>query len=305
MLLFSGSSNRPLAEKIASELSLSLSPCEVTRFADQEVRVRILTEVKGEHVIVIQSLSTHPDSNLMELGEFGEVLKREKAKKITAVIPYLSYARQHKAHRPGEAVSSKLVANFIKNSGFHEVITVGVHHEEALNFFSIPTLHLSVLEMFAKYVDKHRDDFGGADLIVVAPDMGRKVDAETLAGLLEVESAQIKKIRPLSEKDTIVSCELLGGSVKEKEILIYDDLVSTGSTAITAAQCCLGQGAFHAYLLATHAVLSRGSPAVWQNSPFEKIIVTDTIDIPKEKLFPKLEVISVTPLIAKELRNFV
>ena len=206
MLIFSGSSNRPLAEKIASELSLTPSACEITRFADQEVRVRILTEVKNEHVVVVQSLSTNPDSDLMELCEFGEILKREKAKKITAVIPYLSYARQHKAHRRGEAVSVKLVASFIKTSGFHEVIALGVHHEESLNYFSVPTLHLSTLEVFSNYIDRHRDDFGGADLIIVAPDMGRKGDAETLANLLEVETAQIKKIRPFNETHKNVTC---------------------------------------------------------------------------------------------------
>lgn len=305
MLLFSGSSNQPLAKKIADNLGQNLSPCEITRFADQEVRVRILTELKDEHVVVVQSLSRPSDSNLMELCQFSEIAKRYKAKKITAVIPYLSYARQHKANREGEAISIKLVANFLKTAGFEEVILLNVHHEEAVNYFTVPTLHLSSLETFAQHIDGHRDDFGGSDLIIVAPDAGRRNDAQRLAEILEVEFAEIKKLRTLEENDLIVSCELMGGVVKEKEVIIYDDMVSTGSTAISAAQCCLGQGSLRVFLLATHAVLSRGEPSVWQNSPFEKIIVSDSIAIPKEKIFPKLEVVTIAPLIAKQLRNFV
>lgn len=305
MLLFSGSSNLPLSEKIAQNLSISISPSETVKFADQEVRVRVLQKVAGEHVVVVQSLSTPPDLHLMELCQFGEILKREKAKKITAIVPYISYARQHQAHRSGEAESAKLVAKFIQTAGFDEIVVVSVHHDDALNYFSIPTLNLSPLPTFASYIDSHRDDFGGSDLMIVAPDLGRKNDVETLAGILEVEWAQIGKSRPLHEADVITSCELLGGNVYEKEVIIYDDMVSTGSTVISAAECCLGQGALRVFLMTTHAILSRGDAAMWQNSPFERVIVSDTIKIPKEKVFPKLTVVSVSELIAKEIQNFV
>lgn len=304
MLLFSGSSNQPLAEKIADLLKISLSSCEVVRFADGEVRVRILTEVKDEHTVIVQSLSQPGDSNLMELCEFAEILKREGAKKITAVIPYLSYSRQHRAHRVGEVISVKLIANFLKSSGVSDCILVDLHEEEALNYFKMPSIHLSAVDTFAGYIDKQRDDFGGDDLIIVAPDKGREKAAEILASSLEVDCAVIDKKRELDQPD-IVSCHVMVDEIKNKEAIIYDDMISTGSTAMGAAKTCLSKGAFHVSLLATHALFSQKDASFWQESPFEKVIVSDSILIPQQKFFPKLEIISLAPLIAKNLLNFV
>ncbi|MBI3385098.1 ribose-phosphate pyrophosphokinase [Candidatus Gottesmanbacteria bacterium] len=304
MLLFSGTSNQPLAEKIAEELKISLASSEIVRFADGEVRVRLLDDVKDEHMVVVQSLSQPGDSNLMELCQFAEIGKRKKAKKITAVIPYLAYARQHRAHREGETIAVKLVANFLKTAGFNEVMLLDLHEEEALNYFKIPTLHLSAVETFSKYIDEHRDDFGGDDLIIVAPDRGRQKAAENLASALEVNSATVEKTRPLDQTDTVKECQLIG-DVKNKEVIIYDDMISTGSTMLMAASCCLSQGAFRANLMATHGVFSHLEKNFWQNSAVEKIFVTDSVLVAENKRFEKLEIISIAPLIARNLLNFV
>lgn len=304
MLLFSGTSNQSLAEKISEELKINLAPSEVVRFADGEVRVRILDDVYNQHMVVVQSLSQPGDSNLIELCQFAEIGKRKKAKKITAVIPYLAYARQHRAHREGETIAVKLVAEFLKTAGFNEVILLDLHEEEVLKYFKIPVLHLSAVDTFSKYIDQHRDDFGGDDLIIVAPDRGREKAAENLASFLEVKSAIVEKSRSLEKTDTLNECHLIG-DVKEKEVIIYDDMISTGSTILKAAECCLNQGAFQANLMVTHGVFSHIDKSFWQNSKVEKIFVTDSILAPENKEFEKLEIISIAPLIAKNLLNFV
>lgn len=304
MLLFTGTSNQQLAEKLSDELKIKISPSEIIRFADREVRVRILQSVKGEHIFVLQSLSQLGDANLMELCQFAEIAKREKAKKITAVIPYLAYARQHRAHRQGEAISVKLVADFLKVSGFDEVILLDLHEEEVLKYFKIPTIHLSAVEIFAQYIDANREDFGGDDLVIVAPDEGRAEQAKNLAKYLEVEFAVAKKKRKLDVPDTLSDYVLLG-DVKAKDVVIFDDMISTGSTALHAAEICLQKGSLKVNFIATHAVLAKGEADYWEKSPFEKIYVSDSIFVPENKQFAKLQIVSIAPLVAKQLQNLV
>lgn len=294
-----------MAEKIADELKAKLANSEVVKFADSEVRVRILEEVKDQVCVVVQSTSTPSDVNLMELYQFGDLLKKGKAKKIIAVVPYLAYCRQDKAHREGEAVSAKLVAKMIQFSGYTDIVVLDLHSEDVVNFFTIPTIHLSATETLSKYIDEKRDDFGASDLVIVAPDDGAKAKAEELAKILEVDVSVLKKERPLNQTDVIETKNIVlaFGKVREKEAIIIDDLISTGSTALSAADLVLKNGAFHAYLMATHAVFSKTDPAFWQNSPLEKVFVTDSIFVPKEKQFKKLEIISVASLIAKNLLN--
>lgn len=307
MLLFAGSSNLPLAQKIADELRLELAKSETVRFADGEARVRILEEVKDEVCVVVQSTSSPVDSNLMELYQFGDLLKKGKAKKIVAVVPYLAYSRQDKAHRQGEAVTAKLVAKMIKAVGFTDIILLELHSQDVVNFFTIPTLCLSATETVAKYIDEKRDDFGEDDLVIVAPDEGGKQRAENLAQILEATVAVIAKDRPLEKTDVVQETNMTvkSGTVKDKEAIVVDDLISTGSTAMNAANLVLKQGAYHAYLIAIHAVMSKGDTTFWQNSPFEKIFVTDSINMEKNKQFEKLTIISVASLIAKNLTNLV
>ncbi len=293
-----------MAEKIATELNISLAPSEVVRFSDGEVRVRVLEDVKDAHVAVVQSLSQPGDSNLMELCQFGEIIKRMGAKKITAVIPYLSYARQHKAHRTGEAVSVKLVANFIKASGFMDVILMDLHEPEALNYFKIPAEHLTSLETFARFIDEKRDDFGGDDLVIIAPDHGRKGAVENLAGILEVKHGVVEKTRPLDQTDIVTESKLTQ-NVKDMDVVIFDDMISTGTTAINAAVTCKDQGAFKVSLMATHAVFSRDDMSYWKDAPVDKVYVSDSVQVSEKKRFEKLEIISLAPLIAKNLQNFV
>lgn len=304
MLIFSGSSNQPLAEEIALNLKLNLAPSETVSFADGEVRVRILTDVKDQHVVVVQSLSKPGDTNLMELCQFVQILKREGAKKITAVIPYLAYARQHKAHRAGEAVSVSLVAAFLKTSGVNDCILLDIHEQDALKYFRMPVLHLSASDIFSRYIDGHRDDFGGGDIVIVAPDKGRRMEAENLASDLETGYAVIEKQRHPDRTDTVDHNKLIG-NVKNKEVVIFDDLISTGRTAIMAGERCLENGAFHVYLAATHGVFAKDDNSFWDSSAIDGVYVTDSINIPPEKRFNKLQIVSVSSLIAKELQNYV
>lgn len=296
-----------MAEKIAAELKTPLANSETVRFADGEVRVRILENVADQVCVIVQSTSTPGDANLMELYQFGDLLKKGKAKKIIAVVPYLAYSRQDKAHREGEEISARLVARMLEFNGITDIVLLDLHSQAVVNFFKIPTINLSAIETMAQYIDGHRDDFGSDDLVIVAPDEGAKTKAEELARILEVDAAYLKKDRPLNETDVIPGSNLVlqEGTVKNKEAIIIDDMISTGGTSVTAANLILQNGAYHVFLMATHAVLSRGEPSFWQNSPFEKIFVTDSIFVPKYKQFEKLQVISVAPVIAKSLQNLV
>jgi ribose-phosphate pyrophosphokinase len=304
MLLFSGSSNRPLTEKIADELKIAIANSETIRFADGEVRVRIMEEINDQHVAIVQSFSYHPDSNIMELCEFAEVCRRGKAKKITAVVPYLAYSRQHRAHRAGETISVKLVADFMKASGVSDCIVVDLHEEEVVNFFKIPVQNLSATPVFAEYIDKNREDFGNDNLVIISPDKGRILEANNLAQTLEVEVAYLDKNRPLDDLD-VISSHTLKSEIKNKDAIIYDDMISTGSTAASAAKTCIDSGAFRVNLIATHALFSRFDAIFWQKAPIDRIVVSDSIAVPQEKIFPKLEIVSLAAMIAKNLANFV
>lgn len=304
MLLFSGSSNILLTDKVAGELNTRVAQSETVRFADSEVRVRVLEEARKEHCVVVQSLAKSPDLFLMEMCQFAEVLKREKAAKITAVIPYLSYSRQHRVNRKGESISVKLVASFIKTAGFDDCILLDVHDEEVLNYFKIPVQHLSAVELFAEYIDQKREEFGGADLVVVSADEGRIGFAQNLASILEVGFAFVQKERSLEQTDLIMSNKLQS-EVKNKEVIIVDDIVSTGATVLQAAKECLEKSAFHVSLVATHGVFSTGENVLLNESVFNKIAVTDSIDQGSKNIFEKLDIVTIAPLIARSLLNFV
>ena len=294
MKIFSGGSNKPLALRIAEKLETDLSPLEIHIFPDGEKRVRVLENVVDQDCIVVQPTSPEPDKNYMELFFIVDALRRSGAKKITAVIPYLGYQRQDHIFREGEAVSLEVVATLLKWGGVDEIIAFDLHSIKIPQIFKIKLTHLSALPIFAKEIKKI-----GNDSVLVSPDMGGirriKLLSEMLGGM---PFAVIEKNRDLqSGKITMTG---ISGDVKENTIIV-DDMISTGGTIVTAANLLKSKGAKNIYVFATHAVFSKDAPKILGSSILQKVYVTDTINIPDNKKFAKLEILSVAEMIAQEL----
>lgn len=295
MLLFSGTSNEPLAQNIARLLKLKLASVDITRFIDNECRVYVdQKDVAGQEVFVVQSLSQIADQHLVELCLLGQALKSLKAKKVTAVIPWMGYSKQDKEFRKGEAVSAQLVAKVIEIAGFDQVITVELHSENLTPYFHTPPIKLSTHELFAQKLnitDK---------MIVVSPDAGGKSRSSDFADTAGLPIVYLEKQRDLKTgKVKVVSTSV---NVKGLDVIIFDDIINTGSTAIKTSEFLKKKGARSIHFLATHAVLAGDASYKLQKSPIDNVTVTDTIYIPRQNHFSKLSVVSVAPLIASMLK---
>ncbi|HYM65471.1 MAG TPA: ribose-phosphate pyrophosphokinase [Candidatus Sulfotelmatobacter sp.] len=298
MKIFSGNSNKKLALKIAKILKTELSPVEIFLFPDGEKRIRIKENVVGEECIVVQSASMPPDENYMELFIMIDALKRSGAKSVKALIPYLGYQRQDHVFRDGEAVSLEVIANILKAVGMSEGYSFDLHSPKIPEVFSVPLHDLSALPKFWERIKK---DFNLNDLVLVSPDMGgiRRIK-EVSEALGNIPYATVTKNRDLSSGE--INDSQLDGDVRGKISVIVDDMISTGKTMVEAAQMLIENGALKVFVFATHAVLATDADKLLQNSKIERVFVSDTIDVPAFKIFPKLEVISVSDIAAKALK---
>lgn len=292
---FSGTSNLPLAEKIAKELGVSLGEREIIRFPDGECRVFIKEDLTGKDAFILQSLSRVADCNLMELCLLGSAAKRFGARKIIAIIPWLGYSKQDKEFRRGEAVSIQLVAKFLEATGFDGIITCELHSQKIPEYFSIPLTQVSTKQLLARQVKK------SLKLVIVSPDKGGRSRAEDFAEDLVLPIVHLEKER--DRKTGKVKVLGIDKNISGKEAVIFDDMINTGSTAIETAKFLTDKGAKKILFLATHGVLSVDAPKKLQISYINKVVVTDTISIPKEKRFPKLSIISTAGLLAKAIQS--
>ena len=264
-------------------------------FPDGEKRIRVVDEVVDEDCVVIQSTSTDTDKNYMELLFITDALKRSGAKNVTAVIPYLGYQRQDHVFRSGEAVSLEVVIRILEAVGVDRVITVDLHSIKIPELFHIPAVHLSALSLFAENIKKM------PNVVLVSPDMGGIRRIEILSKMLGgMPYAAIEKNRDL--KSGIIEAQTIHGKVKEYAVIV-DDMISTGSTIAVAADLLAKKGATEIVVFATHPVFSKDASMLLQKSKVKRVYVTDTIEVLKEKQFEKLEVLSVTELIATELKK--
>jgi len=298
-LIFSGSSNTHLANEIAKELNLHLGKVEIVRFADSECRVRIEEDVEGKDVFIIQSLADPVDEHLMELLLMGDAVKRGEARKIIAVLPYHGYARQDRVHRPGESLSAQVVAKIIESVGIDKLITVELHNETILGFFKIPVVHLSGLSIFHKAVRELKQE-----VVVITPDAGALKRSQRFAEGLDAPLALIEKKRDLNTPHKLMSMRVVG-DVLDKIALIVDDVIVTGGTLVNAAYLLKEKGAKEVIAAATHADFVGGADKILKDSPVDKIWVTDTIKIPSEKYFSKLNVFPIAPTIADSMKKMV
>lgn len=298
--IFAGSSNKALAEKIAKKLGLELGETTIQRFADGEVLTNTKQTVRGAHVFVIQPTSEPVNENIMELLIFIDSLKRASADQITVVMPYYGYARQDRKASPREPITSKLIANLLTTAGATRVMTMDLHANQIQGFFDIPVDHFEALPILASHFIDH--GLKGDDVVVVSPDIGGVKRARSLSKWLDCKIAIIDKRRPKANMSEVMN---VIGEVKGKKAIFIDDMIDTAGTITNGAQAIIDMGATEAYACCTHAVFSGPAIERLEASPLKKVIITDSIALPKEKMIDKVEVLSVAHLFAEGIKRVV
>jgi ribose-phosphate pyrophosphokinase len=288
--MFTLNSNRELALEMAALLGCELGKCSVSQFSDGEVQIRIEESVRGSEVYVVQSTSAPVNKNIMELLIMIDALKRASAKRINIVIPYFGYARQDRKARSREPITAKLMANLLETAGATRVLTMDLHTPQVQGFFDIPVEHLMGVPVLSQYFEKK----GLEDIVIVAPHNGGVVRARKMASLLHAPIALIDKRR--LEANAAETVNVIG-NVEGKNAIIIDDLIDTGETITLAAKALAEQGAKSIYAGCTHAVLTGSAISRIESSPIIELVVTNTIELPQEKMINKMTVLSVAPLL--------
>src|SRR5579872_587310 len=247
-MLFAGTSHPELAQQIAADLGVQLGKVLIETFPDNEIGVQILENVRGRDVFVLQSIARHPNLYLMELLILVDALKRASARSIVAVIPYFGYARQDRKGKGRVPITAKLVADLLEKAGVTRVLTLDLHTEQIQGFFDIPVDNLYARPVLVEAVEK----LGLINLVVVAPDVGSIKLARDFAEGLKVDFAIVDKRRVNAKQ---VEIDALIGEVTGKNVLLVDDMCTTGGTLKTAANVCKKAGAKSVIAAATHGLL--------------------------------------------------
>lgn len=292
--IFSGNANLHLAGEIAEYLGVSVGEAVVSRFSDGEIHVKINESVRGADVFVIQPTCEPVNDHLMELLITIDALRRASARRITAVIPYYGYARQDRKARARDPITAKLLANLITASGATRVITMDLHAGQIQGFFDIPVDHLPGVPILAEYfLSKNLND-----ILVVSPDLGGVTRSRDMAERIGASIAIIDKRRPEPNVAEIMN---IIGDVKDKSVVMIDDIIDTAGTITQGAQALLDRGAKEIYACCTHGVLSGPAIERLQKSPIKEVVITNTIPLPEHKKFDKIKVLSVAPLLGEAI----
>ena len=272
--VFSGSSNRPLAEKIAAELGVELAPITLEQFATAEIYARYDATIRGADVFFIQSVSGRVNDMLMELLIATDAAKRASARSITAVITHYGYARQDRKAGPREPITARLVANLLECAGVDRIITLDLHQGQIQGFFDIPVNHLSALPLFADYYNDM--NFDTDNLVVVSPDVGRAKAAKKLSDMLGCSIAIAHKGRPRHN-----AAEVMGiiGDIEGKTCVINDDMIDTAGTLCASVRELKKMGAGDIYVCATHGIFSGPAIERLNDAPIVECVVTDAIPV--------------------------
>jgi ribose-phosphate pyrophosphokinase len=290
--LIAGNSNRPLAEKISQYLRIPLSQAEVLRFSDGEIKVKINENIRGADLFIIQSTGA-PAENLLELLVLLDAARRASAKRITAVLPYFGYARQDRKDQPRVPITAKLVANLIAEAGANRVLTMDLHAAQIQGFFDIPTDHLFSNPVFYDYVIK----LNLSDLVVIS-DLGSIKMVRNFAKKLGCPMAVMDKRRPAPNQAEVLN---IIGEVKDKNVIIRDDIIDTAGTLVEFAYALERNGAKDIYACCTHAVLSGQALDKIEKSPIKKLAISDTICQNERNFTNKIEVLSVAELFGEAI----
>lgn len=297
--LFSGTSHPQFAGELAEYLGIPLGKVLFEPFPDREIYVQIQENVRGRDVFVVQSVAREPNYYLMELLIMIDALKRASAKSIVAVIPYFGYSRQDRKDKPRVPISAKLVADLIATAGATRVLTMDLHAGQIQGFFDIPVDNLYARPILADAVSKRNLK----NLVVMAPDLGAIKIARAYANHLNGEFAVMDKRRVSTEEVSISS--IIGSDIKGRDVLIVDDMCSTGGTLVTAAEACQKGGAKQIIAAFTHGILVGEADKKLEKAPIEKIYLSNSVPLLEEQKHPKFEVVTVANLFGEAIRRII
>jgi ribose-phosphate pyrophosphokinase len=295
LLVFSGGANPVLGNKVCKFLGLDAGKIEISRFPDGEIDMKIMEDVRGADVYVIQSTCPPVNENLMELLIMIDCLRRASAERITAVIPYFGYARQDRKAEGRVPISAKLVANIITAAGATRALAIDLHAAQLQGFFDIPMDHLYAAPVLVEYFRQ----LNIKDLTIVSPDVGGIKMARAYAKRLNADLAIVDKRRSGPTETEVMH---IIGDVEGRNVILVDDMISTATSITEAAKHCRKKGAKDIYICGTHAVLAGKAVEKLQKAPVKEVVVTDTIPT-AGKEFSNLKILSIANLLGEAIRR--
>jgi len=295
LAIFSGRSNRPLAQAICKHLDVRLHEADIIDFPNENIFVQLKCSVRGQDVFFVQSLTSPVNRNIMEMLIFLDALKRASAGRITAVIPFYAYGRSDKKDQPRIAIAARLLADLIVAAGADRYMTVDLHAGQIQGFFSIPGDEFTAFSILTDYlIEKNIPD-----AVVVSADLGFAKKARNFARRLDLPLAFVEKRRigndPQAQALTII------GDVQDKNVILVDDEVDTAGTLVEAVELLKRNGARQVLTVCTHATLSHPAVERLRAAPIAEFICTDTVPIPPEKQLPNFKILSIAPLLAETI----
>jgi ribose-phosphate pyrophosphokinase len=293
--VFTGNANRGLAEEICRYLQIGMGEAEVSKFADGEISVKINENIRGCDIFIVQPTSA-PADNLMELLIMVDAARRASANRVTAVLPYFGYARQDRKDQPRVPISAKLVANLITVAGTDRLLTMDLHSSQIQGFFDIPFDHLYAAPVLIDYFRQK----ALSDLTVVAPDVGSIKMARAYAKRLGATLALVDKRRTKADDAEVMN---VIGEVDGRNVVIFDDVISTGKTVARAAVALKEHGAKDIFIGATHALFSPQAAKYLASAPAREVVVTDSLCVPPEARWENLRMLSVSRLLGEAIRR--
>ena len=296
LVVISGSAHQGIAQRIAENLNVSLLSVEADRFSDGEINIKIMENIRGTDVFIVQP-TMPPAENLMELLLMIDAVKRASCRRVTAVIPYFGYARQDRKDQPRVPIGAKLMANLIVTAGADRVLTSDLHAPQIQGFFDIPLDHLYA----APVLLRHFEDCPQGNLAVVSPDVGSIKMGRAFAKRLNAGLAIIDKRRPGPNKAEVMN---FIGEIEGKDVIIFDDMIDTAGTLTDAARVCVEkQGAKSVTACCTHPVLSGPALQRLNDSPLKEVVVTNTIPFTRFDECPKIKVLDMSALLADAMER--
>ena len=292
---FAGNSNLPLAQEICDYLNMPLGGVTISRFSNENVFVQIQESVREQDCFVIQSLYPSPSESLMELMLLLDALRSASAKRITAVIPHYSYARSDKKDKPRISIAARLIADVLVTAGANRFLTMTLHSEQVRGFFSVPTDHLLGAPVICDYL--RQTDLSNA---VALFDMGQDKRSGGYAQRLNLPIAVIDKVRV---SDTEVEIKAMIGDVAGKDVIIFDDEISRGTSLVASVQAIQSQKPKSVRAASTHGLFCGPAMELIADSPLVEVVSTNTVHVPRNKLLPKITVLSVAPLFAEAIQR--
>ncbi len=297
-VIFAGNSHPQLVRDICDYLGQDIGQVEVFKFSNDNTFVKILENVRQKDVFILQSTVEPVNDHIMEILIMIDAAKRASAGRITAVVPYYSYARTDKKDQPRVPITGRLVADLLETAGADRVVMIDLHAGQVQGFFQVPVDELTAMPRQVEYfLDRNLDD-----PVVVATDIGITKKARDFANWISAPLAIVEK-RRVGNEDRVESLNVIG-SVDGRLAILFDDEIGAGGTMIAAAEAVIAAGAKEIYVVATHGVLSGDASTRLAEMPYIKeVVITDTVPLPADKVNSKIKVISIAPLLGEAIRR--